>query len=145
MSSNVISFSLYVSIIFSSIVAFSSSSKFPNISPKNPKSFWICVAKYPFPSSIDSSRMSKMFIYVFEDGPILNIVPPRFLHISWYSLSGSITYWSIPISQFRRICSFIKNDFPAPLAPNTHMFPFLYFSLLSLWWKTKIPRNGVQL
>lgn len=69
---------------------------------------------------------------VSEDGPILNIVPFRFLHIFWYSLSGSTTYCSIPISQFLKICSFVKNDFPAPLAPNTQIFPFLYFSLLNL-------------
>ena len=45
LSSNVIPFSLYTSINFSSIIAFSSSFKFPKIKLKNPINLLIFVAK----------------------------------------------------------------------------------------------------
>ena len=112
--------------------AFSSSFSSPKIRPKNPNNFCIFVDKYPLFSSIDSSLMSKIFIYVSDEGPILKIAPFKFLHIFSYSLSGSITYCYIPINQFLNICNLVKNDFPAPLVPNIHMFPFLYFSLSNL-------------
>ncbi len=58
-------------LIFSSIKAFSSSVSSPKIKLKNPISFDILVAKYPFsPSSILSFLISNILIYVLDVGPI---------------------------------------------------------------------------
>ena len=94
-------FILYVSINFSSINAFSSSSNSPNIKLKNPINFDIFVAKYPFsPSSMLSFLMSSIFMYVSDVGPIFISVPPSSLQMFVYSLSGSIIYCFIPSSLY---------------------------------------------
>ena len=56
-SLKLIFFKLYTSIIFSSIIAFSSSSNSPKIKLKNPINLVILVAKYPFSVS---SRLSSL-------------------------------------------------------------------------------------
>ena len=107
-SSKLIPFLLYVSINFSSIIDFSSSLIFPNTKLKNPINLPILVAKYPFwLSSKLSSLMSNIFIYVSEFGPIFSNTPSKFLHKFSYSLSGSITYCSIPNSLYLNISNFV--------------------------------------
>ena len=77
-----------------------------------------------------------MFIYVFEEGPIFIVSPFSALHNFPYSLSGSMTYCSILNNLYLTIFNLVKNDFPAPLVPNTHIFAFLYFFVLYLSMKT---------
>ena len=87
LSSKVIPFFAYNSIIFSSNIAFSSSFKFPNIKLKNPFNLAILFAKYPCSSSsMLSSLISNTFMYVFELGPIFNKVPSKLLHKFPYSI-----------------------------------------------------------
>ena len=93
LSSKFISLFLYVSINFSSIIAFSSSFNSPKIKLKNPINFMILLARYPFSFfSKLSFLISNIFIYVSEFGPSFNNVPSKEAHNPVYSLSGSIIY-----------------------------------------------------